>query len=403
VKMTDVIVIGLGAAGVAALRKLHDAGLQVLGLEAADRIGGRIKTVKFGENNVKDLDLLDVSNLYLNNNNYIQTNGERVPEDKGKSIIGALAEEVARADKKTTKSVAECLREAGRTNELLNKHPTLSKPFIEYYERLNRIGAQGDTRYSKSLRSLEEYWPYPSKKIPVQIELNKEVENINWNADQSNQLVQVKCKDGSVYTAKRVIITASVAVLKERHNQLFTPSLPTAKINTIKDLQLCLLGKIYVEFTKPWWPKSPSYFQILWRDEDKAKFTSEERWITDIYGLDSVASQPNSLLTWVYGGGVEQMERQSLEQVQAGLNKLFDLVLRKQFNVTPIKSIVSVLTEENGSGGAMELSEPLYQGDIPVVCFAGEATSHHRHWDVQGAVESGFREAKRLIKSLQSV
>lgn len=45
----DVIVIGCGAAGVAAMRKLHDAGLQVMGLEAGDRIGGRICTVEFGE------------------------------------------------------------------------------------------------------------------------------------------------------------------------------------------------------------------------------------------------------------------------------------------------------------------------------------------------------------------
>lgn len=44
----DVIVIGCGAAGIAAMRKLHDAGLQVLGLEAGDRIGGRILTVEFG-------------------------------------------------------------------------------------------------------------------------------------------------------------------------------------------------------------------------------------------------------------------------------------------------------------------------------------------------------------------
>lgn len=44
----DVIVIGCGAAGVAAIRKLHDAGLKVMGLEAEDRIGGRIKTVEFG-------------------------------------------------------------------------------------------------------------------------------------------------------------------------------------------------------------------------------------------------------------------------------------------------------------------------------------------------------------------
>lgn len=46
----DVIVIGCGAAGIAALRRLHDAGLKVIGLEAADRIGGRIHTVEFGAN-----------------------------------------------------------------------------------------------------------------------------------------------------------------------------------------------------------------------------------------------------------------------------------------------------------------------------------------------------------------
>lgn len=45
----DVIVIGCGAAGLAAMRKLHDAGLQVLGLEAADRIGGRVHSVEFNE------------------------------------------------------------------------------------------------------------------------------------------------------------------------------------------------------------------------------------------------------------------------------------------------------------------------------------------------------------------
>lgn len=48
------------------------------------------------------------------------------------------------------------------------------------------------------------------------------------------------------------------------------------------------------------------------------------------------------------------------------------------------------------------LSEPLYHGDeFPVVCFAGEATSHHRHSAVHGAVESGFREAERLINSFK--
>src|SRR5262245_58767811 len=41
---TDVIVIGAGAAGLAAARDLHAAGLGVIVLEARDRIGGRILT-----------------------------------------------------------------------------------------------------------------------------------------------------------------------------------------------------------------------------------------------------------------------------------------------------------------------------------------------------------------------
>ena len=41
----DVVIIGAGAAGLAALRKLDQAGLRVMVLEARDRVGGRIYTV----------------------------------------------------------------------------------------------------------------------------------------------------------------------------------------------------------------------------------------------------------------------------------------------------------------------------------------------------------------------
>lgn len=48
-KVYDTIVVGMGAAGVSALAELAKAGKSVLGLEAADYIGGRVKTVKFGK------------------------------------------------------------------------------------------------------------------------------------------------------------------------------------------------------------------------------------------------------------------------------------------------------------------------------------------------------------------
>ena len=40
----DVVVIGAGAAGVAAAHKLHDAGVDIVVLEARERLGGRIFT-----------------------------------------------------------------------------------------------------------------------------------------------------------------------------------------------------------------------------------------------------------------------------------------------------------------------------------------------------------------------
>lgn len=61
--------------------------------------------------------------------------------------------------------------------------------------------------------------PDPTKEIPLQILLNKEVENIRWGTNHrglDNPLVQVTCKDGSLYAAKSVIVTLSVGVLKER-------------------------------------------------------------------------------------------------------------------------------------------------------------------------------------------
>ncbi|GBP21893.1 Spermine oxidase [Eumeta japonica] len=124
------------------------------------------------------------------------------------------------------------------------------------------------------------------------------------------------------------------------------------------------------------------------------------------------------LLAWIYGEGAVEMEKLDLDEVRRGVSKLLRQIFEKQFNATPIKSVVrtqwasnplargaysyrSVATEENG-GSAIILSEPLCVGENhPIVCFAGEATSYYRHSAVHGAVEAGFREAVRLIESLK--
>ncbi|XP_045512132.1 spermine oxidase-like isoform X1 [Pieris brassicae] len=461
-QIMDVIVIGCGASGIAALRKLHDAGLNVLGLEAEDRIGGRIKTIQYGEcyldlgaawcHGEKDNIVFEMANpLDLlgrpkpDNKMYVLSNGEILKSDLSESIIGALDEAVAKADKNTSQSVSECVRKAVKTNPTLTKDAKLSQSFLEWFEKNNHVGGQTDPLHGKSLKGLEESWgcegefmlnwkgrgyrtildlllnkyPDPSKELPIQINFKKEVETIKWRSPQAgNPLVHVKCKDGSLYSAKSVIVTVSLGVLKDRYNQLFKPQLPAEKINAINNLQLCVLDKIYIEFTKPWWPQTPGCFTILWREEDKAKFNKSEQWITEISGFNTVEYHPNVLLAWIYGAAAEKMEKLTVDEVKVGIEKLLCVVFKKSFNVAPVKCVTrtewasnvfvrgsysyrSVANEEKG-GSSITLSEPLYYGEnFPIVCFAGEATSHHRFSAVHGAVEAGFREADRLIASFK--
>ncbi|XP_039758714.1 spermine oxidase-like isoform X1 [Pararge aegeria] len=462
----DVIVIGCGASGIAALRRLYDAGLKVIGLEAADRIGGRICSVEYGDcyldlggawcHGEKDNIVYDMANpLGLlakpkpDHKYFLMSDGKLISNETGDKILQILDEEVGKAEKNNTRSISECVRNAIKTNPDLQFDEELVKSLAEWYERNNHLGGQGDPKMGKSLKGLEEWWvcegepfinwkgkgyktvldillnryPDASKGLPIPIHLNKEVENIKWctskpGLERGNPLVQIKCKDGSLYTAKSVIITLSLGVLKERHSQLFSPPLPTEKINSINNLQFCVLDKIYIEFTQPWWPEFPSNFTILWKDEDKARFNEQETWITEIFGFNTVEYHPNSLVAWIYGAGAMEMERASYEQVKAGIEKLLQVLFSKQFKLNPVKSILrsqwasnplirgsysyrSVYTEENDAS-AKALSEPLYHGDsFPVVGFAGEATSYHRHNGVHGAVEAGFREADRFIDSFK--
>lgn len=45
-----------------------------------------------------------------------------------------------------------------------------------------------------------------------------------------------------------------------------------------------------------------------------------------------------------------------------------------------------------------KLSQPIVDANgVPRLLFAGEATSEHHYATVHGAVETGWREAKRII------
>ena len=119
--------------------------------------------------------------------------------------------------------------------------------------------------------------PDPSKdlKLDQLIQLEKVVTNIEWGTT-SDGTVTVKCADLSEYPCDHVIVTASLGVLKEHHQKMFTPELPIEKKNAIEGLSFGVVNKIYLEFKEPFWPKDLQGISLIWTKED-----SEAIRITD--------------------------------------------------------------------------------------------------------------------------
>ncbi|XP_078033301.1 uncharacterized protein LOC144468047 isoform X2 [Augochlora pura] len=253
--------------------------------------------------------------------------------------------------------------------------------------------------------------------LPVmeKVELNKNVSNIDYTS--SNNII-VKTKDGSKYTASHVIFTPSLGVLKEKHATMFTPNLPESKQQAIKGLNIGTVNKIFLEFPHRWWPEDCAGFCLIWSKEDKKEFLESHgqgyEWLCDVFAFVAVDYQPRILSTWIFGKYARHMEMLSDEEVSEGLRLLlktflsgthtiprFDKMIRSSWYTNEhfrgcytFKSI----TTEKLNVEAKDLAFPILSADgKPSILFAGEATHDHYYSTVHGAVETGFREADRII------
>lgn len=104
--------------------------------------------------------------------------------------------------------------------------------------------------------------------------------NVNWN---DNAKILVTCVDGSTYSADHVVFTASLGVLKDRHEALFMPKLTDRKIKAINNIGFGTLGKVFLEFEEPFWLSKKSDFSryiFLWEDEDTKQVEGTDKsWL----------------------------------------------------------------------------------------------------------------------------
>lgn len=246
------------------------------------------------------------------------------------------------------------------------------------------------------------------------IHLGQEVSKINYRTDETASIVEVKCTDGTAYEADHVISTISLGVLKNQHLKLFHPSLPPSKLKAIEALGFGATAKIFIEFEKPFWPSDWHGFGILWRVGHLEHLCHETglQWLGSIFRFVSVDYQPNLLCARVSGEMTAHVESITEDELIKGLLILLRTFVKnwevprpvgiarsKWFSNSHFHGSYSHYSMKSENSKVSDLVSPISKpSGCPIIQFAGEATHEHFYSTVHGAIETGIREATRIMQ-----
>lgn len=233
----SVIIVGAGAAGLAAARKLADNGVSVTVVEARDRLGGRVWTdTSWGQ-------ALDLGASWIHG-----VSG---------NPITSLAATIGAPTVKTNYSsciVRDAVGAIVRSDEYPDHYVEVTSTEHEFAADVDSLSAaatdEGDAfdggdaifpnGYIEVLESLVDGY-------------NIKLETIVERVDMGKDDVRVTAGDTS-YTADAVLITVPLGVLKSEAIQ-FNPPLDPVKQSAIDRLGMGLLNKVYLKFDKVFWDK----------------------------------------------------------------------------------------------------------------------------------------------------
>ncbi|XP_019562631.3 spermine oxidase [Aedes albopictus] len=470
-----IVIVGAGAAGLAAATKLFENGLtDFVILEATDRIGGRIWTVPFGSNTVDlgaqfchgqknnvvfemagPLDLLEES-LFSRRNVLVFSDGSQAPTDVTDRMMQVanhvMDEDYIRSASSEKEILGEYFEKNFRqilshTDDFQTMETSLVDDFIIFYHNYLKGYLAVDSWNSLTTAEVQDYkecegfvrqsWKgkgfnsflqllmkqHPSQNcsaIPLEdkILFTKRVTKISRDSSSNSNLI-IKCEDNSEYSAESAIITVSLGVLKQTHSTLFSPPLPNLNVSAIEGLHFGTVNKAFLEFPQAFWTERGNVFRLVWRKSDlKDLRSSNFSWTEGVSTFFAIDDYPNVLATWLVGPEGRQSENLTDDDIREGLLMLLRKFfigchipeplrfMRSRWNSDPnfLGSYSSrSLETEKRKTGAKDLSTPVSDAHgKPVILFAGEATSP-THWStVHGAVESGWREADRLIQWYKS-
>ena len=414
----DVVVIGAGMAGLAAARAIAEAGYRVVVLEARQRIGGRIRTVRDGEA-VVELGaefvhgrppelwaLIEEAGLetYERTGDFLHRgadglapmsdwNDEDDPLEKLKDFPGPDC------------SFVEYLRQSGVNAEDARQH----LGYVEGFNAAdaNEVSAMALGRQQRaedaidgdrSWRLRDGYIRLPEflrERIEAaggELVVGAAVSEVRWSDNGSS----ATRADGRDWQARKVVVSVPLGVLQS-HAIRFKPQIPviTEAANRLRMGHACRFTMVFAERL---WPEGMSFLLtpellpgIWWtaRPEESHSLTG---WVGGPRSLALVGLEPEVIRAAAIPAVALALER-SQEEVRAALTGFHT----HDWDHDPWSCGAYTWVPVGGLDASLALCEPVAE----TLFFAGEHTDTTGHWGtVHAALRSGLRAGRQVIEAL---
>ncbi len=419
-----ILIIGAGAAGLAAGRQLQDAGYPVVILEARDRIGGRVWTDRtlgvpldmgaswihgitdnpiteiVRANNIRVSQVTDYVNVVV----YDATGRELSEQELAHLEAGfeAVTEYLEDTwdsfpdDASLQEGIDAAIRDLGLTEQDIQQLNFLVDSYIEseYAADASQLALKyydSDEAFSGGDVIFPEGYDQVMTVLAqgLDIRLGQRVQAIAYRQDG----VTVTTDQGA-FEARAAIVTLPLGVLKQ-NSVRFAPPLPGPKQRAIQQLGMGVLNKVYLRFPSVFWDTEADFIARI--------PTRKGEW-QEVMNLYLYTGEP--LLLFFIGGAFGlQIEGWSDEQVIQGAMDALQSIYGDAIPA-PTATRITRWGQDEWSYGAYSSIAPgatdedrrvLGQPLANALFFAGEATTDFAA-TVSGAILSGYRAASEVMR-----
>lgn len=232
--------------------------------------------------------------------------------------------------------------------------------------------------------------------IADKIVLNKPVKEINYQGNK----VLISTNNNETYEADKVLITTPIKTLQNQEIT-FHPALPIAKKDAINKIFMGDGIKIFIEFKEKFYPDILAFGNILRALNDDEKFVYDAAFGKDsgkhILGLFAINDKAKAYTQL-------DSEQEIIEKFLAELDDIFDgkatanyvnHIIQNWSKEPYIQGAYAYAFDGNQKNIVTTINEPLSNK----VYFAGEALSINNQAMVHGACESAYNMIATMMKN----